>query len=159
LSAPYLTVRHGIGEGRQSTYLRRSTIASARSRQGQGPTKSPIVCLGSDSRHWGLKQLDLNVSLNLPSNFFGPFTYLPTTLTGDIDLTRVDDPHAAAHLGQYLLGGGNYNLGSYPLTFVVPFLPGHLEIGAMLVRHLSASALTSSSASQMCGSRHWHLSP
>jgi hypothetical protein len=24
---------------------------------GQGPTKSPIVCLASDSRHWGLKTL------------------------------------------------------------------------------------------------------
>ena len=26
-----------------------------RSGWGQGPTKSPIICLASDSRHWGLK--------------------------------------------------------------------------------------------------------
>jgi hypothetical protein len=25
---------------------------------GQGPTKNPIVCLASDSRHWGLKIFD-----------------------------------------------------------------------------------------------------
>src|SRR5271155_1596279 len=28
------------------------------SASGQGPTKSPIVCLASDSRHWGLKNYD-----------------------------------------------------------------------------------------------------
>jgi hypothetical protein len=30
---------------------------------GQGPTKSPIVCLALDSRHWGLKNYERKLGL------------------------------------------------------------------------------------------------
>jgi hypothetical protein len=32
---------------------------------GQGPTKNPIVCLASDSRHWGLNNFDGFCGANL----------------------------------------------------------------------------------------------
>jgi hypothetical protein len=79
-----------------------------------------------------IEALDLNFSLELPANFFGPFTYLPTTLTGDLTATRVDDPYIAAHVGQYQVGGSNFALGSYPLITLGlgggAGAAGHLEL-------------------------------
>jgi hypothetical protein len=44
-----------LGEGPLTTQLSRSRLLLRAAGVGQGPTKSPIVCLASDSRHWGLK--------------------------------------------------------------------------------------------------------
>jgi len=44
------------GTGIGARYSSSSSVRlSRRSLQGHGPTKNPIVCLGSDNRHWGLK--------------------------------------------------------------------------------------------------------
>jgi DNA invertase Pin-like site-specific DNA recombinase len=60
--------RNRLGADRDSSHirLRHSTYhptwsapnAPARSLKGQGPTKSPIVCLGSDGRHWVSRYLE-----------------------------------------------------------------------------------------------------
>ena len=41
-------------------YYQQKGLAEFFNTIGQQPTKSPIVCLGSDSRHWGLKSFDKN---------------------------------------------------------------------------------------------------
>jgi hypothetical protein len=47
------------GNERQLTHLTHLILDAALDGcLGQGPTKNPIVCLGSDSRHWGLKTFD-----------------------------------------------------------------------------------------------------
>jgi hypothetical protein len=58
------------GRGNQTVQERQLATRLSRSRRvlrtagvGQGPTKNPIVCLASHSRHWGL---------NIFDDFFGP---------------------------------------------------------------------------------------
>jgi hypothetical protein len=50
--------RHILNCGNSTNPPGGSLSSAARSAMGQGPTKNPIVCLASDSRHWGLNTFE-----------------------------------------------------------------------------------------------------
>jgi hypothetical protein len=52
---PVLAVHHEVGDGRLSTRRSRLFALPRRSAVGQGPTKTPFVCLSSNNRHCCLK--------------------------------------------------------------------------------------------------------